>query len=74
MMVYIVLLKMGIWFSVNKKMFLYDKGTLEQENMTSSLMRESTVVQVVGLHSTSLRQNSIPAVAGQPSMMVFLVQ
>jgi len=50
----------------------YYEGTLDQENMTSSLGRESTVVQVAELHSTSQRQNSIPVVAGQPSMRVFL--
>lgn len=59
--------------NANKKMFwYYYQGTLEQENMTSSLRRGSTLVQVVKLHSTSLRQNSIPVVAGQPSMRVFL--
>lgn len=66
-------LKIEISFSVNKKMFwYYYQGTLEQENMTNSLGRESTVVQVAGLHSTSQQQNSIPVVAGQPSMRVFL--
>lgn len=64
---------MGNCFSVNKKMFwYYYQGIPEQENMTSSLRREYTVVQLVKLHSISLRQNSIPVVAGQLSMRVFL--
>lgn len=52
--------------------FWYYQGTLEQENMTSYFRRESTVVQVVGLHFTSLQQNSIPVVVGQPFLRVFL--
>lgn len=59
-------------FCVNKETFWHNPGTLEQENMTSSLLRESTNVQVVELHSTGLQQNLTLVVVGQPSMRVFL--
>ncbi|KAJ1396564.1 Mss4-like superfamily [Sesbania bispinosa] len=41
------------------------------ENMTSSLVRVFTTVQVVGLPSTSPQQNLILVVVGQPSLRVF---
>lgn len=62
---------MEICVSVVRKMVWYYSGSLEQESMTNSTRREFTVVQVVGLLSTGLQQNSILVVAGQPSLRVF---
>ncbi|QHO15052.1 Peptide methionine sulfoxide reductase B2 [Arachis hypogaea] len=50
---------------------LRQKGLQGLENMTSSLVREFTTVQVVGLLYTGQQQNSILVVAGQRSIRVF---